>query len=269
MSTQLEHAKTFASLHVPGNPLLLFNIWDAGSAKVVAACGARALATGSWSVAAAHGYEDGEELPLDMALANLERIVAAVDLPVSIDLESGYGREPGQVERTVSRAIAIGAIGFNFEDQVIGGTGLYPIGIQAGRIRAARRAADDALIPAFINARTDVFLQAEPVAHNRKLLAEASKRAAAYAQAGASGVFVPGLADEALVREFCASSPLPVNVMSVDSPPPVERLAALGVARISAGPAPYRLVLKALEAAARAAYFPVGRVSTRRSAPAG
>ncbi|HUO81878.1 MAG TPA: isocitrate lyase/phosphoenolpyruvate mutase family protein [Gammaproteobacteria bacterium] len=254
MATQLEQATAFTRLHVPGDPVLLFNIWDAGSAKVVAACGAKALATGSWSVAAAHGYEDGEALPLDLALANCQRIVAAVELPVSLDLESGYGREPGAVGETVSRAIAAGAVGCNLEDQIIGGEGMYAIDAQATRIGAAHRAADDAGIPVFINARTDVFLLAEPSAHDRRLLEQTMQRAIAYCDAGASGIFVPGLVDEALIEDFCRSCPVPVNVMSLDAQPQVQRLAALGVARISAGPAPYRLVMKALEAAARAAY---------------
>jgi 2-methylisocitrate lyase-like PEP mutase family enzyme len=254
VATQHEQAGTFTRLHVPSDPVLLFNIWDAGSAKVVAACGAKALATGSWSVAAAHGYEDGEALPLELALANLERIVAAVDLPVSLDLESGYGREPGAVGETVSHAIAAGAVGCNLEDQIIGGEGMYAIDAQAARIGAARRAADDAGVPIFINARTDVFLLAEPSAHDQRLLEQALQRAGAYRDAGASGIFVPGLVDETLIEDFCRSCPLPVNVMSLDSPPQRQRLAALGVARISAGPAPYRLVMKSLESAARAAY---------------
>jgi 2-methylisocitrate lyase-like PEP mutase family enzyme len=244
MRGQADRAASFRSLHVPGEPVVLFNVWDAGSAKAVAGAGARAIATGSWSVAAAHGYEDGEKLPFELALANLERIVAAVDLPVTIDLESGYGRSPDAVGEAAAKAIASGAVGFNLEDRVIGEKGLYSIEDQSARIRAARAAAERAGIPAFINARTDVFLKADPAAHAPDHVEEALQRAAAYLQAGASGLFVPGLVREDLIAAVCARSPLPVNVMVQAATPPPTRLAEIGVARISHGPGPYRQALR-------------------------
>ncbi|MBC8647861.1 MAG: isocitrate lyase/phosphoenolpyruvate mutase family protein [Thermoanaerobaculia bacterium] len=254
MTSQADRARTFHSLHVPGDPVVLFNVWDAGSAKTVARAGAKAIATGSWSVAAAHGHEDGEELPLDLALANLERIVAAVDLPVTIDLESGYGRLPEAVGETAVRAIASGAIGFNLEDRVIGEKGLYSIEDQSARIRAARSAADRAAVLVFINARTDVFLKADPATHEVAHAEEALRRAAAYAVAGASGLFVPGLVNEELIERVCKTSPLPVNVMVHAATPPASRLMELGVARISYGPGPYRESLRVLEEAARKSF---------------
>jgi 2-methylisocitrate lyase-like PEP mutase family enzyme len=238
---------------VPGGPVILFNVWDAGSARAVARAGARAIATGSWSVAAAHGYEDGETLPFDLALANLERIVSAVDLPVTIDLESGYGRSPEAVGETAAKAIASGAIGFNLEDRVIGTKGLYSPDEQSARIRAARAAADRAGIPAFINARTDVFLKADPATHGIEHAEEALRRGEAYARAGASGLFVPGLVREELIATLCRRSPLPVNVMVHAASPPGKRLAELGVARISHGPGPYRQALRVIEVGAREA----------------
>ena len=134
MTDQNSRATVFRSLHVKGDPVVLFNVWDPGSAKIVAAAGAKAIATGSWPVAAAFGYGDGEKIPLDLALDNIGRIVEAVDLPVTMDLEGGYGAEPEVVARTVRRAIDAGAIGFNFEDQVVGGEGLHDIAVQAKRI---------------------------------------------------------------------------------------------------------------------------------------
>ena len=116
MQKQLERAGAFKALHVPGRPLILFNIWDVGSAKAVAAGGAKALATGSWSVAAANGFADGERIPLDLCIANLGRIVDAVDLPVTLDLESGYGADPGAVGEAFARAVQAGAVGCNIED---------------------------------------------------------------------------------------------------------------------------------------------------------
>ena len=253
MSDQRSRADEFRSLHVAGDPLVLFNAWDAGSARAVAAGGARAIATGSWSVAAAHGYPDGEGLPLDLAISNLERIVRAVDLPVTIDLESGYGTRPASVAESVARAIKAGAVGCNLEDSVIGGSTLYSEQDQAARIRAARAAADRLSIPAYINARTDVFLNVDASRHDAVLLDMALQRAAAYAAAGASGLFVPGLTDATLIGKLCTASPLPVNVMVLPALPPRVVLARLGVARISHGPGPYRAAMHFLEEAAREA----------------
>ena len=94
MASQIEHARAFRALHIKGDPVVLFNIWDPGSAKIVAGAGAKAIATGSWPVAAAFGYADGEKIPLDLVLDNIRRIVASVDLPVTMDIEGGYGVEP-------------------------------------------------------------------------------------------------------------------------------------------------------------------------------
>jgi 2-methylisocitrate lyase-like PEP mutase family enzyme len=259
MDNQKTRAETFRNLHAPGDPLVLFNAWDAGSARAIAAGGAKAIATGSWSVAAAHGYQDGQNLPLDLAIANLERIVAAVDLPVTIDLEAGYGAAPAAVAESVRRAIKAGAIGFNLEDQVIDGDALYSIDEQVARIRAARAAAEQLAIPAFINARTDVFLKADPSKHDVALLDAALTRAAGYAGAGASGLFVPGLVASDLIGKLCAASPLPVNVMVLPALAPPAQLAKLGVARISHGPGPYRLAMQFLEKSAREALAPIGR----------
>jgi 2-methylisocitrate lyase-like PEP mutase family enzyme len=250
---QSEKARAFAALHVPGDPLILFNAWDAGSAKAVAEAGAKAVATGSWSVAAAHGFEDAEGLPLDLAIANAARIVRGVDLPVTLDFEGGYAVEPERLAANFGLALATGVVGCNFEDRVVGGEGLHPVGMHARRVEALRRAAESAGVLAFINARTDIFLQAKPEAHDRAACEQALERARAYADAGASGFFVPGLADEALLARVCEASPLPVNAMMFAGMPSPKRLADLGVARISYGPGPYRQAMKALTEAARAA----------------
>jgi 2-methylisocitrate lyase-like PEP mutase family enzyme len=247
---QRERARAFAALHKAGDPLVLFNIWDAGSARVVAEAGAEAIATGSWSVAAALGFGDGEEVPRELALENAARIVRAVALPVTIDLESGYGRAPDVVAETVQLAWEAGAVGCNLEDRVIGGAGLYPIEEQAERLRAVRSAAPDM----FINARTDPLLETDPAAHDDRLLDEALARGRAYAQAGASGLFVPGLGDERLIERLCRESPLPVNIMVWHNTPPIPRLAELGVARISHAGAPWRIAMDALKAAAEAVH---------------
>ena len=240
----------FRALHVKGDPLILFNAWDAGSAKAVAEAGAKAIATGSWSVAAAQGYPDGEAMPLDLALANIARIADTVDLPVTIDFERGYADSPGEIAANVAAAAGAGAIGCNFEDGLADG-GIRSPGDQAERIAAIAAATSDRGF--FINARTDLFLHSAPEAHGG-LVDEALERGAAYAQAGASGLFVPGLSDESLIERICAESALPVNIMVWPGrTPPLRRLAALGVARISHAGGPWRIAMAALkEAAAKA-----------------
>lgn len=253
MSQQAALAETFRRLHVPGEPLVIFNAWDAGSARAVAAAGARAIGTGSWSVAAAHGYPDGEQMPLALAIANAERIVRAVDLPVTIDLESGYGPQPQDVARSVSLAVAAGAVGINLEDGFPDEKGMHDIDTQVARIRAARAAADALSLPLYINARTDVFLQTPPERHDGDLVQAALERAEAYLQAGASGLFVPCIFQAAHIAAVCAGTALPVNVMMMPTLPSRAELARLGVARISHGPGPYVAAMKFVEQAAREA----------------
>ena len=236
--TQVEKATAFAALHVPGAPVVLYNIWDAGSARSVAAAGAKAIATGSWSVAEAQGYADGEQLPLDTLLQVAERIVASTDLPVSVDFEGGYAVEPETLAQNTARLLGTGAIGINFEDQIVGGSGLHDIDTQVARIRAVRAAADAAGVSLFINARTDLFLKSKPDAHVDHI-GEALERASAYADAGASGFFIPGLSDHELVARVCDQVSLPVNVMMRGKLASVSAVAALGVARASYGPGPF------------------------------
>lgn len=251
---QREKAERFAALHRAGDPLILFNAWDAGSARAIAEAGAQAIATGSWSVAAAQGYGDREELPLDLAIANTERIAGAVDLPVTIDFEGGYASEPEQVAANVARLIGAGAIGCNFEDQRLAGEDLYGIEEQSARIAAIRGAADSAGLHFFVNARTDLFLKSKAEDHGGHIEA-ALERGRSYAAAGANGLFVPGLGDEALIARVCEQCPLPVNIMVwPDHTPPLRRLAELGVARISHAGGPWRIAMKAVADAAAAAH---------------
>jgi len=140
MSDQTQSAKTFTSLHKKGDPVILFNIWDAGSAGAVRDAGAQAIATGSAPVAMAQGFGDGQNIPLEAALDNARRIVAAVDLPVTLDFEGAYAEDPQRIAQNVKRALDCGVVGFNFEDQIIGGDGLYDITVQAKRVEAMRLA---------------------------------------------------------------------------------------------------------------------------------
>jgi 2-methylisocitrate lyase-like PEP mutase family enzyme len=251
MTDQPTKARDFRALHLPGQPLVLFNVWDAGSTRAVEKAGARAIATGSWSVAAANGFPDGEHLPIDFVIENLARIVAATALPVSIDIESGYGDDPHKVGLTIQRTIAAGAIGCNLEDSVPITGKLRDTAEQVARIRHARLIADQAHLPYFINARTDVFLQNPPREHDDAMLEAAIERARAYAAAGADGIFGPGLADLRLIARLVEVSPLPVNIMVGDSTPSLDALARVGVARVSHGPGPYLTAMGALEQVVR------------------
>jgi len=253
MADQTRKAEQFRALHLPGKPLVLFNIWDAGSAKAVAASGAKAIATSSWSVANASGFSDGEQAPLTLAIENLRRIVEATDLPVTIDLESGYGDASEIVGETISLAIEAGAIGCNLEDSFPASGKLRKTIDQVDRIRRARQTADAADIRFFINARADVFFQRPPAQHDDAMVVEAIERAHAYAEAGADGLFVPGLVEINLIARLAEESPLPLNIMVGESTAALRVLAEHGVARVSYGPGPYLMVMKDLEERARAA----------------
>ncbi len=240
--------ETFAALHQPGNPVILYNIWDVGSALAVVAAGAKALATGSHPVADANGFPDGQNVPLDFALANAKRIVDAVELPLTVDFEGAYSTDPGEGGANVARLAAIGAVGCNFEDQVIGGEGVHPLDLQVKRIAAIRSAVGQAF---FINARTDLFLKTQT--YDDALVDQVIERGKAFADAGASGFFVPRLADPSQIERVVREVPLPLNVIAFPGAPDKKVWADAGVARISHGPFPHRALMAKLTEMARAA----------------
>ncbi|MCD2185116.1 isocitrate lyase/PEP mutase family protein [Rhizobium sp. GN54] len=252
--SQKQKAEAFFALHRKGDPVILYNVWDAGTAKIVAASGARAIATGSWSVAAAGGYSDGEGIPLPALTEIARSIVAATDLPVTIDFEGAYAVDPDEAALNVARILDTGAIGINFEDQVVGGTGLHPVELQARRIGAIRQMTKKRDMPFFINARTDLFLKEQDAAKHGGLVEAAIERGLAFAGAGADGFFVPWLADADLIGRICEAVPLPVNVMMKPGAPDAKTLAEAGVARISYGPGPYRAMTDWLGKQAAAVY---------------
>ncbi len=237
---QTELALRFQQLHVPGNPLVLYNMWDAGSAKALADAGAPAVATGSWSVAGSLGYADGQALPMAALLQAVERMVACVEVPVSVDFEGAYAEAPDAVADNVKALMGLGVVGINFEDQIVGGSGLHAVDAQVERIQAIRAMAEAEGLSFFINARTDVYLKASKEDDPAALLAEATSRAVAYAGAGASGFFAPGLRALPNIATLCEASPLPVNVMVMGKMPSLGELTGAGVARVSHGPGPWR-----------------------------
>src|SRR5580658_7481206 len=150
---QAEKVARFAELHVKGAPLVLYNAWDAGSAKAIVEAGAKAIATSSWSVAEAQGYRDGEAIPIQLTEQIIARITATIDVPVTVDIEGGYSEDDGELADNVSRLLDMGVIGINFEDRVVKGSGLYSIDRQARRIAAIRKAAEQKGVDLFINTR--------------------------------------------------------------------------------------------------------------------
>jgi 2-methylisocitrate lyase-like PEP mutase family enzyme len=245
MATRFE---IFAALHVPGDPIILYNIWDVGSALAVVRAGAKALATGSHPVADAHGWPDGQNVPIDFALENATRIVEAVDVPLTVDFEGAYSIDPAEGAANVVRLAATGTVGCNFEDQVIGGEGLHPLDLQVRRIAAIRSAVGDQF---FINARTDAFLKTQT--YDDALIDHVVERGKAFADAGASGFFVPRLADPKQIERVVREVPLPLNVIAFPGAPDKAVWAAAGVARISHGPFPHRALMAKLEDMAREA----------------
>jgi 2-methylisocitrate lyase-like PEP mutase family enzyme len=240
--------ETFAALHVPGNPVILYNIWDAGSALAVVAAGAKALATGSHPVADANGWADGQNVPIDFALANARRNVESVDVPLTVDFEGAYSVDPEEGGRNVARLAETGAVGCNFEDQVIGGEGVHPLDLQVSRIGGIRRAVGDQF---FINARTDLFLKTQT--YDDALVDQVIERGKAFADAGASGFFVPRLGDPRQIERVVKEVPLPLNVIAFPGAPDKRLWAEAGVARISHGPFPHRALMAKLTEMAREA----------------
>ena len=245
MTELRNRAETLLALHTAPEILTLPNVWDVASARVVAKVeGVRALATASHAISAALGYEDGEKIPLDLHLEMVERITGAVDLPVSMDFEAGYG-DAGETAR---RAIAAGVVGGNLEDQV------KPLDEAVAAVEAVLAAGRDAGIDFVLNARTDVFVLRKKGADRKELMREAVRRGQAFLEAGAPVVFVPGVMTrdeiEVLVGEL---GPRKASLIAVPGvTPPTRELEQLGVARVSTGPFTQYAALNALRDAAAA-----------------
>ena len=230
-----QKAKLLRKLHADGT-LVLPNAWDAASAVVIADAGAAAIATTSAGVAWSLGYPDGEQLPRADLVAAIGRMAAAVEVPLTADVEAGYGATEEEVAETVTAVLDAGAVGINIEDAPAGASGLYAPEIAAARIRAARTAADACGVPDFvINARTDVYMRriGDPMTR----VDEVARRAADYAEAGGDCLFVPALADLVVLESLVARSPLPISASTGPGRPSVAQLRAAGVRRVSVGPA--------------------------------
>lgn len=243
MTSSAQNAAILTALHVPGEPLIMTNVWDAVTARIVGGSrGVRALASASHSVSFAHGVADHEGLSLQQALAAARLIIEAVDIPVSIDFEKGYAADAAGVKANVARLIDAGASGLNIEDSLASANGpLRPFAEAVARVAAARAAAEEASVPLAINARVDALVSTP------RDWAGAMDRANAYLDAGATSIFVLGLPTDGLVERAVKDVNGPVSVISNATSVPLKRLAELGVARVSFGPGIMALTLDHLQ----------------------
>lgn len=241
-SERAQKAEAFRKMHVEGDILLLPNVWDVASARIIESAGFPAIATSSAGIAFAQGFPDGQKIPAERMLAVIAEISKAVQVPVTADVEAGYGSKPEDAARTARRVIEAGAVGMNFEDA----TGdparpLFDLEEQVERIRAIREQGKSLGVPLVVNARTDVYLLQIGEANTR--YGEALRRLSAYRDAGADCLFVPGLMDLATIRQFVADLKCPVNILAVPSSPSVAELKGAGVRRVSLGSGPMRAAM--------------------------
>jgi 2-methylisocitrate lyase-like PEP mutase family enzyme len=239
---QKKKADALRALHSAAQPLLLPNVWDAASARIVEAAGFPAIATSSAGMAFALGFADGEKIPGERMIAAIAVIAEAAKVPVTADAEAGYGKTPESAAQTARSVIQAGGVGMNFEDATGDpGQPLADLGLQVERIRAIREAAEKLGVPLVLNARTDVYLL--QVGDPAKRYDETLRRTSAFREAGADCVFVPGLGDAQTIGRLVADLRCPVNILAGPGSPSVEELTSLGVKRISLGSGPMRSTL--------------------------
>jgi len=232
--TQREKAELLLRLQQPGSSLLLPNAWDAASARLFEEAGFPAIGTTSAGIAYAHGYPDGEQMARDEMLQAITCIASIVQVPVTADMEAGYGEAAADVAETIRGVIAAGAIGVNLEDGTADPTRpLYPVEVQAERLAAAREAAHRTDVPLVINARTDTYLA--QVGSGQARLEETIQRGRAYLQAGADSIFVPYVIDPATIQTLVRTIPGPISLLAMPGAPSAPELFRLGVARVSIG----------------------------------
>jgi len=227
MSIQIARARDFAALHRAGNPIVLANVWDAGSARILQASGARAIATTSAGVAWSLGYPDGNRVPRGEVLEALARIAKAVEIPLTADIENGYGATPDAVSETIRGCVEVGVVGVNIEDS------LRPVDEQLLRLETARSAAEATGVSVFINSRIDTHVLGN--IGGSEWLDETVRRAVAYSEVVANGVFVLGALRAESIQALTSAISLPVNVAFGPGTLSLDELAAAGASRISAG----------------------------------
>lgn len=247
--SQADKAQRLRKLHHGEQPLVLANVWDVAGAKIIEELGFPAAATASAAISASLGFDDNEEIGRDLMLASVARIAGALEIPVTADLEAGYGPTVGDAIATARGAIEAGAVGLNFEDSAHKDTSvLYDADLQAERIKAIRRSGEALGVPLVINARTDVFFRTELPEEEK--FRESVRRAKIYIEAGADCIYVLGPTEEEVIARLVQAIPAPLNMLALPDAPPIARMAELGVKRISFGPRPMRHAMTAFRQAA-------------------
>lgn len=239
---QKKKAEAFRAMHSASNPLLLANVWDVASARIVEEAGYPAIATSSAGIAFAQGYADGQKIGAGRMLVIIAHIAQAVKVPVTADVEAGYGNTPESAAQTARDVVMAGAVGMNLEDAT--GDAQHPLvelPLQLEKIKAIRETSSSLRVPMVLNARTDVYLL--QVGNPAKRYDEAVRRLAAFRDAGADCVFVPGLSDAPTIGRIVMDLKCAVNILAVPGTPSVAELTALGVKRISQGSGPMRATL--------------------------
>jgi 2-methylisocitrate lyase-like PEP mutase family enzyme len=242
VSSQKEKAEKLRAMHETARPLVLVNAWDVVSARIIEDLGFPAVATTSAGVAWAEGFADGERISREQMLARVKRIAQAVNVPLTADLEGGYGYTVRDAEATARGAIEAGAVGLNFEDAYPEEGALIDLELQTARIAAIREIATKLDVPLVVNARTDTFLAGIGDSDAWRLK-ESIRRGNEYLRAGADVVFVPGVTDEPTITTLVSNIGGPINVLAGTATPSVERLRDLGVARVSVGSGAFGYVL--------------------------
>lgn len=241
--SQPDKAAAFARMHAGPDLLVLPNCWDAASAALMEDAGSQAVATSSAAVAWAHGYPDGDKLPVSLLLQTLREIGRVLTVPLTADIEGGYTDDLDQLARTVRGVVEAGCVGINLED------GDREPDLHVRKVAAAVKVGQEAGVALFVNARVDVYLRG---GEGEAGLAETLRRARLYTDAGAAGIFVPGPVDETLIGALAAGIDLPMNVMGRPGAPTAARLQQLGVRRLSSAASPFRLAYAAMEAGVKA-----------------
>jgi len=247
MDSQSDKALQFRQLHRGPRALVLANVWDVAGARIIEESGFPAIATTSAGIAYSLGYPDGQKISREEMIARIARIARAVKVPVSADIEAGYGSTPEDAARTTRELVQAGAVGMNLEDTGGGGQGrsLLEISVAVEKIKAARLAAAQLRVPIVVNARTDVYLM--PGGDPASQYDEALRRLTAYCNAGADCVFAPGLKDRETIGRLVKDVQCPLNILAVAGSPTIPELEQLGVARVSLGSGPMRATLGLLQ----------------------
>ncbi|MBC7512288.1 isocitrate lyase/phosphoenolpyruvate mutase family protein [Candidatus Saccharibacteria bacterium] len=253
---QATKAEQFAALHRKGNPVIIYNAWDAGSAKAIAESGAKAIATGDHPVGFSHGFteDDFDGFTFDTYYQTIQEISRRVgELPFSVDISNAEGLDHEGLKKRISLVLDTGVVGVNFEDRLSDDSGVLSIEEHCKRIAAIRSAADNFGVPLFINARTDLFFLADNRDHE-SLMDEALERQKAYQKAGANGFFAPKLLDINLIQQLSEASTLPVNILRLPGAPSTAELRDAGVSRISYGPVVQMEMIEWLKGKAKEAF---------------